>query len=259
MELTAGEKRLPDNVDCFWRAFALLPYKLLRQNDVRPYATYAILAMCIGFFFWELSIPRGQFARTLTDVSITGCQITGQFFAPKTWVDTLRSMFLHGGFAHLFGNMLYLLIFGPAVEEYFGWKKFMGFYILAGIAAALSHVFVSSTVMQACSTVPLVGASGAIAGILGGFILLYPGTKVRTMIPLFRGFGPMYDMPAIVVLGFWFVLQMISGMQVLDPQNLIVNRVAFWAHIGGFIFGAITIFIATTFVPAPDQNLTHDE
>jgi len=237
----------------------LLPYKLLRRTEVRPYVTYAILAMCVGFFFWELSIPRQQFARTLTAVSITGCQVTGEFFAPKTWLDTFRSMFLHANLLHLFGNMIYLLIFGPAVEEYFGRRRYMGFYVLAGVAAALSHVFVSTAVTQACSTVPLVGASGAIAGILGGFILLHPGTKVRTMIPLFRGFGPMYDMPAVVVLGFWFVLQVISGMQVLDPTNLLANRVAFWAHIGGFIFGAVTVFIATTFIPAPDQNLTHDE
>lgn len=244
----------------------MLPYKLLRRTEVRPYVTYTIFAICFGVFFWELTLDRATLTQTFQDIAITGCQVTTQFFSPKTWLDILRSMFLHGSFAHLFGNMIYLVIFGPAVEEYFGARRFVAFYLLAGVAAAFSQIFVmAATRPMGCAlpvftygNVPMIGASGAIAGVLGGFILMHPGTKVRVMIPIFRLFGPIYDAPAVLVLGFWFGLQMINGFLALNPSSFLSGGVAFWAHIGGFIFGAITVFIATMFVPAPPQRLTHD-
>jgi membrane associated rhomboid family serine protease len=233
----------------------LLPYRLMRRTEVRPYMTYAIFAVCFAVFFWELTIPRLSLVRTFSDIAITGCQVTGSFFTPKTWLDVFRSMFLHGGWLHLMGNMLYLVIFGPAMEEYFGHWRFLAFYLIAGIAAALSQVFVGATVMRACSTIPMIGASGAIAGVMGGFILMYPGVKVRVMVPLLRGMGPTFDSPAVFVLAYWIGLQLLSGFLALNPAAFSRGGVAFWAHIGGFIAGAVMVFIMTTFVPPPDQNI----
>lgn len=244
----------------------MLPYRLLRRTQVRPYVTYSLIALCFGVFFWELTLDRATLMKTFTQISITGCQVTTEFFSPKTWLDMLRSMFLHGGWAHLLGNMLYLAIFGPAIEEYFGKWRFMGFYLFAGVAAALSQIFVMNAIYDfGCAlpaftrgNVPMIGASGAISGILGGFILMHPGVKVRAMVPLFRGVGPSFDTPAIFVLGLWFGLQLLNGFLALNPSSFLTGGVAFWAHIGGFIFGAVTIFFATTFVPAPPQNIIED-
>lgn len=236
----------------------------MRRTEVRPYMTYAIFTVCLAVFFWELTIPRAQLMGTFAEIAITGCQVTTQFFSPKTWLDILRSMFLHGGWAHLFGNMLYLVIFGPALEEYFGKWRFLGFYTFAGVAAALSQIFVTAATrdmgcavpfLPTAGNVPMIGASGAIAGVLGGFILMHPGVKVRSILPLFRGAGPMYDMPAVLVLGFWIGLQLLSGFMALN-SSAFLSGVAYWAHIGGFIAGAVTIFFATTFFPAPPQRRT---
>ncbi len=244
----------------------MIPYKLMRRTEVRPYMTYAIFALCLGVFFWELTIPRAQLMAMFTELAITGCQVTTQFFHPKTWLDITRSMFLHGGWAHLFGNMLYLVIFGPALEEYFGHWRFLGFYMFAGVAAALSQIFVTAAtremacgvmggILPTAGNIPMVGASGAIAGILGGFILMHPGVKVRAILPIFRGIGPAFNVPALLVLGMWIGLQLISGFLALNPSAFI-SGVAYWAHIGGFIAGAATIFFATTFIPAPPQRRT---
>jgi uncharacterized protein len=251
----------------------LIPYRVMRRTEVRPYATYSILAICVGVFLWELTIPDAKLFATFTDIAITSCQLTLQWFSPKTWLDILRSMFLHGGWSHLIGNMLFLVIFGPAVEEYFGHRRFVAFYILAGVAAAISQIIVNAATRDLMCAVlppvnptlfnpptagwiPMIGASGAISGLIAGFLLLHPGVKVRAMIPLFRGIGPVVDVPSWIAIGIWISLQLISGFAALAPGFR--SGVAFWAHIGGFIFGAAAVFIATTFVPAPPQRIIED-
>lgn len=247
----------------------LLPYRVMRRTETRPYLTYALIAVNMVVFFWELTIPDAQLFATFRDIAITSCQVTTQFFSPKTWVDMLRSMFLHGSFTHLFGNMLYLVLFGPSVEEYFGRRNFLLFYFVAGFAAHFTHVGVqAATTNLGCALpppampilgmpagyIPLIGASGAIAGLMGGFMLLHPGTKVRSIVPLFRGFGPSFDVPSLFVIGLWFGLQIISGFLSIGPTGT-GTGVAFWAHIGGFITGGVMVFIATMWKPAPPQNL----
>ncbi|MFZ4814365.1 MAG: rhomboid family intramembrane serine protease [Phototrophicaceae bacterium] len=241
----------------------MIPLKLLRRTDVRPYMTYALVLVNILVFIWEVFLPDANVNRVFMDISITTCQVATQFFHPKTWLDILRSMFLHGGFAHLFGNMLFLVVFAPSLEEYFGHSRFLGFYLLSGVAAVLIHAGVEAATRSlgcelpymTAGNVPLVGASGAISGLLGGFILMFPGTKVRTLIPIFGGIGPVGNISAFLSIGYWFALQLFSGFAAIAPSGAISN-VAYWAHIGGFLFGLIAVFLATTIVPPPPQNLT---
>lgn len=141
------------------------------------------------------------------------------------------SMFMHAGLAHLGGNMLYLWIFGDNVEDSMGHGRFLIFYIIGGVVASLTHIFTNPT-----SMIPTVGASGAIAAVLGAYLVLYPRARVLTIIPL-GFFLRMTTIPAAIVLGLWFVLQLFSG--VLSMGGPDVGGVAFWAHIGGFVSGVV--------------------
>ncbi len=146
------------------------------------------------------------------------------------------SMFLHGGWMHIIGNMWYLWIFGDNVEDRLGRMRFFGFYLLCGLTAGLTHVYLSPD-----STIPTIGASGAIAGVMGAYMVLYPSARVATMIPLMF-FFPIVEIPAIFFLGFWFLMQFFQGtVSSFAAQN--VGGVAWWAHFGGFAAGAaIAVF-----------------
>jgi len=144
---------------------------------------------------------------------------------------TLTSMFLHGGWLHLVGNMWYLWIFGDNIEDRLGHLRFLIFYLLAGIVAALLHYALNQT-----SWMPTVGASGAIAGVLGAYLVTFPRARVVALVPLFPFFQVM-ALPAVLVLGLWFVMQFFSGA--LSLGNAGGGGVAWWAHIGGFAFGLI--------------------
>jgi membrane associated rhomboid family serine protease len=155
------------------------------------------------------------------------------------WVALFTSMFLHGGWMHLIGNMLYLWIFGNNVEDSLGRARYLTFYFICGIAAGLTHLLVN-----AGSAAPTLGASGAIAGVLGGYLLLFPRARVLTLVPIFF-FLTTYEIPASVVLGFWFLLQLFnaimgSGMVVSGRGNP-SGGVAVWAHVGGFVCGYLLI------------------
>ena len=145
--------------------------------------------------------------------------------------DIFTSMFMHAGLMHLGGNMLYLWIFGDNVEDSMGAGKYLMFYLVGGLVASLTHIFFNPG-----SQIPTVGASGAIAAVLGAYLVLYPQSKVLTIIPL-GFFIRMTAIPAIFVLGFWFVLQLFNGVLSLGAQD--VGGVAFWAHIGGFVSGVV--------------------
>jgi hypothetical protein len=145
--------------------------------------------------------------------------------------DILTSMFMHGGIAHIAGNMLYLWIFGDNVEDAMGPGKYLAFYLVGGVVASLTHILTNSG-----SQIPTVGASGAIAAVLGAYLVLYPQSRVQTIIPL-GYFMRITLLPASVVLGMWFVLQLFSGFLSLGGPD--VGGVAFWAHIGGFVSGVL--------------------
>jgi membrane associated rhomboid family serine protease len=145
------------------------------------------------------------------------------------------SMFMHAGLMHLVGNMLYLWIFGDNVEDRMGHVKYAVFYVLCGVGAAAAHTAIDPT-----SQVPTVGASGAIAGVLGAYLLAFPRAQVSTLVPL-GFFITVARLPALIVLGFWFVLQFISGLGSLSMRQM--GGVAWWAHIGGFVVGMALLFV----------------
>jgi membrane associated rhomboid family serine protease len=191
-----------------------------------PLVTFALVALNLLFFFVELS-GGDPFIMTWSFVP-------RRFLAdPAGNVPTLfTSMFMHGGWAHLFGNMLYLWIFGDNVEDRFGHGRFLVFYLLCGLAATFAQLAFNTG-----SSVPNLGASGAIAGVLGGYILLFPGGQVRVMMG--RGVVPM---PALIVIGFWFLLQFASGVGSI-ANTADTGGVAYMAHIGGFITGFVLTFV----------------
>jgi membrane associated rhomboid family serine protease len=204
------------------------------------------VAICNGFliivnvlvFFYELSLsPKAGKSLVYTFGLIP--QHTQLLFSPhgtsfaQALLPMVTSMFLHGGWMHLLGNMLFLWVFGGSVEEALGHLQYLIFYFITGIGAAIVH-----TAFNWGSKIPTVGASGAISGVMGAFIVLYPRAKVTTLIPaLFLFFT--IRIPAFLMLGYWFFLQFFSGVASLGVGN--EGGVAWWAHVGGFILGAILV------------------
>ncbi len=154
-------------------------------------------------------------------------------FVPEQIARLTTSMFLHGGWLHVLGNMLYLWIFGDNVEDRLGHFRYLIFYLLTGYVATLSHVF-----LYPLSDVPLIGASGAVAGILGAYLILYPRARVLTLVFIFV-FIQIVPIPAVIFLGIWFLMQLLSGVAGLSSQA--VQGVAFWAHVGGFAAGMLLV------------------
>ena len=191
-----------------------------------PIVTYALIALNVVFFFVELSGGDPFIQRWSVVPSRLMANPGGDF------ITVFTSMFMHGGWVHLGGNMLYLWIFGDNVEDRFGHAKFLVFYLLCGIAATFAQVAFS-----AGSNVPNLGASGAIAGVLGAYLILFPRGQVRVIMG--RGVVPM---PALVVIGMWIVLQFINGVGSIT-QSAETGGVAYMAHIGGFVAGLVLTFL----------------
>lgn len=191
-----------------------------------PIVTYALIVLNVLFFFVELSGGE-PFIERWSVVPRRLTQNPGADF-----ITVFTSMFMHGGWLHLGGNMLYLWIFGDNVEDRFGHAKFALFYLLCGIAATVAQVVVS-----AGSTIPNLGASGAIAGVLAAYIILFPRGQVKVLMG--RAVVPM---PALVVIGLWIVLQFINGVGSIT-QSAETGGVAYMAHIGGFVAGLVLTFL----------------
>jgi membrane associated rhomboid family serine protease len=200
---------------------------------LRPFVTWAIIAGCVAAFFWELSFPESGeealiFALGFVPKNLFDHAVTARVFGvPWPWFTLITSMFLHGGFLHLAGNMLYLWIFGNNVEDAMGHGRFVAFYLVCGIAAALSEGLVNPH-----SALPMLGASGAISGVLAAYVLIYPRTRIRVIIPLGILLYPT-KISAFYVVGFWFLLQLLNvvGTSSGGPGT------AWWAHVGGFVAG----------------------
>jgi rhomboid family protein len=156
----------------------------------------------------------------------------GGFFIP-----IFASMFIHGGWLHLIGNMLFLFVFGRSIEDRYGHLGFLFLYFLSGLAAAITHILVN-----AGSPVPTIGASGAIAGVLGAYAVCYPRAKISTLIFLIFFFWKV-EIPALFLLGFWFLIQFITGYQMLAIQTATGGGVAWWAHVGGFMMGIFLVIV----------------
>lgn len=192
-----------------------------------PYVTYALIAINIAVYLFGLVFLTTDMAtnRFYYDYGM----IPARLSMGENYAALVTSQFLHAGFMHLAGNMLFLWIYGDNLEDKMGHLPYLAFYIVSGIAAGLSQYF-----LDAQSVVPLVGASGAIAGVMGGYLLLFPKAKVDIFIFLVIIIR-IFPIPAWVLLGFWFALQIFNGVTI-DPSG---GGVAYWAHAGGFIVGLI--------------------
>ena len=219
----------------------------LRDDQPRfstPYVNYFIIALNAGIFLFELSVGA-QSQRALNGLVYHFGIVPTNFVhalsrAPRpnlsvAFLPILTSMFLHGGWLHIIGNMWVLWIFGDNIEDYLGHMRYLLFYLACGIAAAICHIF-----LNVGSTIPTVGASGAIAGVMGAYFLLYPRAKVLTLVPLII-FFTFWWLPAWIVLGYWFVLQFFSGAATSVAYTTQGGGIAFWAHVGGFLAGLILI------------------
>jgi membrane associated rhomboid family serine protease len=204
-----------------------------------PIVTYVIIATCVGVFLWQASLgPRAGQAIVyslgmIPAVLFGSAQLPSELRLIPAPASVATSMFLHGGWMHLLGNMLYLWIFGNNVEDSMGRVRFLVFYLLCGTAAALVQGLAAPQ-----SQVPMIGASGAIGGVLGAYLVLHPRANVR-MLFIILFFIRIVSVPAAVVLGLWFILQFVSGAT--TPTTGDDGGVAFWAHVGGFLAGAVLI------------------
>jgi len=202
-----------------------------------PVVTYGVIGLCVAVFLWQISLPPGAAQAVVYAYGMIPAVLFGAAHLPAELsvipaeVSLLTSMFLHGGWMHLIGNMLYLWIFGNNVEDAMGPARFIVFYLLSGLAAALTQAL-----QDPGSTMPMIGASGAIGGVLGGYVMLFPHARVLVLFPIGFFLAPI-RIPALVVLGFWFVLQFLqTALSAGQPGG-----VAYWAHVGGFVTGMVLV------------------
>jgi membrane associated rhomboid family serine protease len=204
----------------------MIPLRDVIPSRTVPAVTVTILVVNVLAFLYETTLPP----RALDALLATRGLVPAAF----AWPDVATSMFLHGGFLHLGGNMLSLWIFGDNVEDRLGHGRYVLFYLVCGASAALAHTFVDPS-----SPVPTIGASGAVAGIMGGYFVLYPRSRVITWLPPLL----LVEVPAVVFLGLWFLFQLASGVgsHLAATPGDMVGGVAFWAHVGGFALGAALV------------------
>ena len=209
----------------------MIPLKDDNPTAGRPIVTYFLIGICVLVFLIQLgsqSYKTGQLFYSyglIPSVLMGHNQLPIDLYMVPAYVTIFSSMFMHGGFMHLIGNMLYMWIFADNIEDNLGPAKFIIFYLLSGVGAAMAQVF-----MDVHSQVPMVGASGAIGGVLGAYLINHPNARVLVLIP-FGFFSQLIKIRALYVLGFWFILQFISSG----------GGVAYAAHIGGFVTGIILI------------------
>jgi membrane associated rhomboid family serine protease len=218
----------------------MIPLSDDNPTTIRPAITIGLIAAASAVFLWQVMLPANDEVRFVYALGVIPATLFGseqlppELYVIPPWMTILTSMFLHGGWLHLIGNMLYLWIFGNNIEDALGHVGFVLFYVACGAAAALTQ-----SALDPGSTVPMIGASGAIAGVLGAYAILHPRAHVLVLVPL-GFFTQVVRLPALLVLGFWFVLQLIQG-GLATPSDQ--GGVAYWAHIGGFVAGLVLIFL----------------
>ncbi len=234
----------------------MLPLSDENPTEITPFVTVLILAANV--LVWFLVQGAGTPMALMQSVEVYGavpCRITGECPSPGFgWEGIFTSMFMHGSWEHLIGNMVFLWVFGNNIEDSMGHLRFLVFYLLCGVVAALAHVFIAPA-----SPIPAVGASGAISGVMGAYIVLYPKVRVHTWVP------PFFFLPlrAYFLLGYWFFLQLAMGVVTFGPEAGESGGVAVWAHVGGFVAGLVLIKIfekpALTYAKKNKIQLTSEE
>jgi membrane associated rhomboid family serine protease len=206
----------------------MIPLRDIIPSRTTPYITITIIVLNALAWLFELALPR--------DFLPVFLQINGVVPAHFRASSLITSMFLHGSWSHVIGNMWYLWIFGDNVEDRVGHGRFIVFYLLCGVAAALGQIAIDPT-----STLPTIGASGAIAGVMGAYFVLYPHSRVLTLLPWI--FIQIVELPATVLLGFWFLMQLFSAGAIAVTSSTHGGGVAFMAHVTGFLVGVAAVFV----------------
>ncbi len=228
----------------------MVPLRDDNPITITPYVTYGLIAANVLVFFYELTLAPPQLDRFFHLAAVVLRELSASFAGVPVhhplpeWTTLITSQFLHAGFFHVAGNMLFLWIFGNNVEDRLGHFKYLFFYLTCGVLAALTQWFFSQN-----SGIASLGASGAIAGVMGAYILRFPKAEILTLIPL-GIFFPLVRIPAFYFLGFWFFQQALYGVAQLEaPANVGMESggVAYWAHAGGFVFGGILGYLLGLF------------
>ena len=230
----------------------MFPLTVIGRDKRIPKAAVIIIAINLLVFLWELSVDAkgdGFLKAALQNYGLEVCKIGEQSIA-ATSLDGFRSMFLHASVAHLLGNMWFLYLFGGMVERYLGSIKFVLAYLGFGAVATLAHIAFGNTECTVTDTGVVIGASGAIAGVMGGFLVLRPNAKVKTMFGFFRPFVWSWNVPAFLFLGYWLLTDVLQQVGWIGVET----DVAHWAHIGGFIAGLVFVFLAGFVKPPPKPD-----
>lgn len=206
----------------------MIPLRDTQPSSSTPFVTIAIIIVNVMVFLHEVMLSSWDLNYFIAHYGV----VPDRF----QYSDLLTSMFLHGGWMHLIGNMWFLWIYGDNVEDVLGHAKYLLFYVLCGVAAGLVHVMTNNY-----SRVPTVGASGAIAGVMGAYMLKYPHSRIITLVPIFIFFTTM-EIPAVLILAYWFVIQIFSGIGSVGESNISRGGVAWFAHVGGFIAGMVLLY-----------------
>jgi membrane associated rhomboid family serine protease len=193
-----------------------------------PFINYLIIFITVIIFLIQIS--AADFEALVFQYGFVPARFN--FFDPSSYRFILYSIFLHGGWFHLLSNMWFLHIFGDNVEDELGHLKYLGFYIVAGFAAAFGQL-----IFNLGSNLPMIGASGAISGVVGAYFVLFKRSRIKALVPTFFGFWDIIELPAWFFLGYWFVIQLFSGLGSLVSYDIQQGGVAWFAHVGGFVFG----------------------
>ena len=221
----------------------MIPLRDTQPSFTFPFVTVAIIVLNVFAFLYEFMMDPYELNFFIAHYGVIPTRFQ--------WMDVLTSIFLHGGWMHLIGNMWFLWIYGDNVEDILGHSQYLIFYLLCGLAATMVHVLFNGD-----SRVPTIGASGAIAGVMGAYVVKFPHSKITTLVPVFVFITTM-EIPAYVILLYWFVIQFFSGVGSVGHSHLSQGGVAWFAHIGGFLAGVALILVMRTqerFSHRPDMR-----
>ncbi len=214
----------------------MIPLRDSVRPRKKPFVNWIIIAINLYVFFREAMLPQDMLDQVFYGLGLIPSNIVQIFSSGDIWqpelITFITAMFLHGGWLHVLGNMLFLWVFGDNVEDRLGHLRYLFFYLSVGVAAAIAHIWTDPF-----SSIPVVGASGAVAGILGAYLITFPRARVLALVPVIF-FFTITEIPAVIFLVLWFILQLFSGVASLGGG---VSSVAWWAHIGGFLAGALLI------------------
>lgn len=210
----------------------MIPLRDTQPSHTTPVVTLAIIIVNVMVFLYQFSLDSYSLNHFIELYGIVPARLSAE--------SLVTSMFLHGGWLHLIGNMWFLWIYGDNIEDVLGHTKFVIFYLLCGLAAALVHI-----VLHPFSRIPTVGASGAIAGVMGAYLIKFPHSRIITLVPIFIFFTTI-EIPAVLILVYWFVIQIFNGFGSIGFSQVSKGGVAWFAHIGGFVAGMALLYVLGT-------------